>query len=460
MSDHKRATLTLGQIDLRRFEETSGRLQAVEDDFQEIRAKINLSQHELQQLSLHELQERQQFYNHSIAGLDDHLQAIEQRATQTLLANTTRINAQLNSLGSSLWQDTTQMLQQQFQTIQAVMDENIAQQQAEFAYIHEYLAQHDLEQRQKQKCAQQALNAAQTLLDSVAATYDHERLIPGTLRMLAADLDLAYQNLENDFIEASLVTSQQVYTRTSTARLEMENILLQERLAFNNTITKAQLILEDYERVRQVPAIDLQGEELDMVLDVDYWSWGAWLDSHRSCRRMLTRMQRQRYELDLEQINRMYRIFIEIESKLPEIVSLARTNILASQICYNLAECFVLALGSQGFELFFARYANDDQRQPYVTGFRNLEGSQINVQITPMPKEPQRHTIDLFLNDSHIRTEHEERQRIKALRSALQAYGLQVSAFRNLAETGTAAQEPPLYLPQNGRQMQPVTLQQ
>jgi hypothetical protein len=458
MSEHKRAIVTIGQADLRRFEETSPRLQSVEDDFQEIKVKIAHSQHELQQVSLQELQERQRFFTHNIHNLDDHLQAIENRTAQAIMANTARLNAHISDSGDSVWQDTSHLLQQQFEAIRTVMDENTALQNEEFARISQVISNLNHKDRQKQRAAQQALNAAQTILDSVAAAYDHERLLPGALPLYASDLELAYQNLENGFFEACLLTSQQVYTHTSAARLEMENILLQERIAYNTTLTRALHILEEYDLTHKVPAIDLQGDELEFFLDVDYWSWGAWHDQRRSCNRILTRMQRQQYELDLTEISRIHNMLLAIEKKLPEIISLARTNILAAQICFNLAECLVMALGEQGFELLSARYYDNDQRQPYLTWFKNLEGSEINVQITPAPKNPLRHSIDLFSNDPHIRTEHEQRQRFKTLRNALEAYGLEVSAFRSQPGTTALPQEkPPLRQPQQTKQ--PVLLQ-
>jgi len=437
MSGHKRATISVQQVDPRRLEEAAARLQAVEKDFQDIRQKINHLHHEQLQTGIQQLQDRQEHFNHALGYLDEHLQSIEYHTSQTLLDKTAQFNASLAAVETDLWENTSGMLEQQAKLIQAVLDESMIAQQDQFRRMRNSIARSRRDENYKQHLALQAFETACTMINSVDATYDHNRYLPGVIPQIYQDLEIAHQNLENGFFEAVLLASQQAYQRCSAARLEIENILLQKQLAMAATTAQAEEFSAQLNYARQVHAVDLDGNPLDETMDVEYWSWGAWRDMVKECQRYINLLKRSQDELELEQIAQIRQQLESQEHQLPQLISQARQNILSSQVRYNLAECIVQALQEQGFFLVESQYQGQDQRQPYQTVLKDYAGSEIIVQLAPQPDCPILHTIDLISEDAGIRTQHELRQRASALKNALQAYGLDISNFKSLPGTIT-----------------------
>ena len=444
MSGHKRATISIQQVDPRRLEKAASRLQAVEKDFQEIRQRINHLHHEQLHTGFQQLHERQEHFTHALGVLDEHLQSIEYHTSQTLLDRTAQFNQHIAAVENDLWQNTSGLLENQANVIQSILDESLAAQQEQFKRLRNSIARSRRNEERKQQMAVQAFEAACTHLNSINATYDHEKYLPGVVPQISQDLENAHLNLENGFFEAVLLASQQAYQRSSVARLQIENILLQKQLAYQSALAKAEQLIAQLEFTRQVHAVDLDGNPLVENIDVEYWSWGTWRDMGKECQRLSNLLRRSLDELELDQIDQILMQLESQEQQIPSLVSSARQNILSSQVRYNLAECIVEAFQQQGFFLVASQYQGNDQRQPYQTLLRDYTGSEITVQLAPQPECPILHTIDIISEDAGIRTQHELRQRASALKSSLQAYGLDVSAFSTLQETSQSNPVPRL----------------
>jgi hypothetical protein len=80
--------------------------------------------------------------------------------------------------------------------------------------------------------------------------------MPGLAEAVTSDLGTTQQNIAAGFYEAGLVGAQQLYTRTSAARVEIENYLMQQSLAYSAAIRKDTKCWEV--RRTAAHAIDLQ----------------------------------------------------------------------------------------------------------------------------------------------------------------------------------------------------------
>jgi hypothetical protein len=117
-----------------------------------------------------------------------------------------------------------------------------------------------------------------------------------------------------------------------------------------------------------------------------------------------------------------------LEQDCHEMICLARRQVLASQIRYNMASCIVEALGDQGFELLSSEYEDQDMRKSYQVALANLEGCQIVVRVSPANGSPGKNVVSIETQNYEQRSEHELRQRARELAHSLQNYGLSVSS--------------------------------
>jgi exonuclease VII small subunit len=427
MSGHKRGILSIQQAQRNRFSQAGRQLDIVANDYTEVKAKIQEIQKNHFDTSIQSLQSRQQYLDQSLLHLDDNLRTVENGISQAILDQAHELQQQYDVFSENILTQTTCLLDDQTRALEKYLDQALFYQQSEFEQLQMQVLSLQQYQTHKRQVASETLRSTNELFETLLRTYDLDRLIPGLAGEVMNDLRITQENIASGFYEAGLTSAQQIYTRLSSARIKIENIVMQHAIACSTAIARGTLVLEKFDLQSKVKAIDLEGNPLDFNIDVDYWSWGAWRDWRKRCLRFVQRLQRNSDQLEITEVNNILGQIDECEAALPEIVYQARENILASQIRFNLAECIVCSLQEQGFFVDNSDYQNTDQRQPYLTSLKNIEGSRVTIQLSPQANNPIFHTIDLVSEDHGIRTEHELRQRAKVLRDSLKAYGLQVN---------------------------------
>ena len=427
MSGHKRAIIALQRAEQTRFAQESRRLEIVEQDFNDIKAKVHQIQKDNFQISYDSLQKRQDNFIASIGNLDSHLQELEYGISQQIVDQASLIQGQIDAHHLEIYDDTVRMIELNTQKLQNTINETAYQQQIELDQLQNQVSALYQQKQYKHEVARDALQSARNFFHSLHHCYDLDKFKPGLSTDTINLLETAEQNLINGFYEAGLITAQQTINRLSVARIEIEDYLLQHSLVINTTLAKGYEVLGLFDSQSTVPAVDLDGEQLKSLIDVDHWSWGAWRNWRRQCLRLVNRVERISAQLNIDEINDIHNQILDCEEALPDIISQARKNVLASQVRYNLAECIVQSLKEQGFYLEDSHYENADQRQPYLTSLLNIEGSRIKVQLSPQAESPFQQRIDLISEDQEVRTEYELKQRAKILHNTLQAYGLQAN---------------------------------
>ena len=442
MSGHKRATINFQRSDHIRFAQVSRQLENVERDYQEVKARISQIQSGYMQSSIDSLQSRQAEYTACLAQLDNQVSQqvgrqfyqVEYDLSNAIINHANQVYEQVTSLGTSLQQETSALIEQQSLALQLLFDESLAQQQAELDEIHYQLAEYAHQQHYKRQAALEALQSAAVVVDSLRAAYDLERFFPGRNAAFENELQTSQQNTTSGFFEASLAGSQQICLQAVLLRTQLEGYFLQHSILCSAALAKGMETLSLYDSHARVHAVDLEGSLLDVEIDVDHWSWGEWREQRQRCQRLVQRLQRNSDSLEIPAVEQVFQQIMACSAALPEIVGQARENVLASQVRYNLAECIVSSLKEQGFYLAESEYEDADQRRPYRTALTNLEGSRVLVTLSPKPDTPILHNLDLVSEDCEVRTPHELRKRAKTLRSALNSYGLQVN-FTSLDES-------------------------
>jgi hypothetical protein len=118
-----------------------------------------------------------------------------------------------------------------------------------------------------------------------------------------------------------------------------------------------------------------------------------------------------------------------IKEQIPEVVYQARLEALSSQMRYNIAECALSALQSQGYELSFGAFSGNDMRCTYQLVLENMGGSQVRVEVSPIEDQPLIQNLDLQTNEREAITEHEVLQRLSELKQALRWFGLGIGVI-------------------------------
>ena len=454
MSGRKRATLSLSAEDRKRLESIQERLKEVEQDYTEARRRLEALRLEELQRSQNELEERQEHFARALhsTNLESAAQVVqlETQLNQAVYENSLVWQAQLEQTQQAAWQQadrqTQALLDEQAGAFRLLLDEQdrsfqalwaLAQQERqEYFAAQRQQAQRQLSARQRKAwLAQRACEEAEALWWALADSYDHRRLAPGALDALKEQLAAARFNLQSELYEAALVAAQQAQHALSGLRLQMEQILARRAALAVEALTQAQFLCDFAAACAAVPAVDLDGRELDVTLDVNLWTDHRQESLARDAENLYAALEQQAGRLDEEQwLSVLQGQLPQLEEQLRQTVGEARRNVIASEVRFNVAHQVVEALSEQGFVLDEdAGYQEDDLRQPYQAILTSLDGSEVHVRVLAESQDPLNYVLDIDSCDQEQRSEHELRHRTTEVLGSLQAAGLQVTGLYQAA---------------------------
>ena len=213
----------------------------------------------------------------------------------------------------------------------------------------------------------------------------------------------------------------------SDLRVELETRTMEWQNQFQITYTAAcdlhKMILAN----AQVSALDVLGNELPFLIELDYWSSAGYDALLREAKQLCQYLREQQWSLGLEDLQRIRNQELpRLQSRLESMIYEARLEAIQSQLRINIADLALQALEHQGYSLQDAGFAENDMRGSFVATLRNEDQSSISVRI--LPKQGQDLTSDLILisNDSAMRTAGELFARFQAIRSSLGQKGLTI----------------------------------
>jgi hypothetical protein len=427
MSGHKRATIKLGQIDAQRMEQLSNRLRQVEEDFQEISSKV--SQERKDQLARYneQLTDRQIEYSRILSNYHSQLGEFEQHTNQTLFDQAQNIQVQIKNNNQSILDYTQAWIDHNMQSMISILEENKDIQNNYFSDIHLKLNQIQISENQKFNLAQDGIQGAFGILQSIDQIYDHERYFPGLFDQLTLDYEMALHNLAAGMAEAALLGAQQVQQQGNRLRINIETQLQQNARIKTFALERIKQIETLVIQNKSVQAIDLNGNPIDYFLDVDFWSGGQLNTLFDRVEGLLVQLETNMYDLDYEDIDRIVQnILPQMEQSLGDIIARARLNVIMSQVRFNIAEFVVDALSEQGFSPQNAKYLDQDERKPYQVVTNNYDGSEVKVYITS-GNQPGSYNLEVDSVEAVPITNSELFQRTNLILESLRSKGLRVS---------------------------------
>jgi hypothetical protein len=446
MSGHKRATITISEDEYRRLHQAEMKLrfapqaspQGTEDHHQALVDGLR---------KYHKsVIERQERYERSLAQMDRQIHSLETQSAAELIRRQAEFTRTIEKSNTDLWDRTKALVMQESQRMQDLVAAESQVRHEQISAIQGQMQDYAVLEAEKTQIADTWLQAAETLADFIHQNYKHDFFTPGRLEQADRSMDLAAANLDAGMAEAALSLSQQAYLSLSTLRLELEQREAEWEAVFRSCYLQANQIEQDAEAAHFCPAHDLDGEELSVDIDVNYWSSGE-------LGRLVERVNSLLNKLDLEPAELGSGDLADlIETELPKLrqglqdaVYHARLAALNSQLRINIADLVIQALQRQGYALQDAVYSSDDMRRSYAAKVKNMEGSEIVVRVDPDAADVGRNELHLISLDKEMRTEHELVQRSREISQSLNQFGLEVSDLRELGnrnQTNSAARRP------------------
>jgi hypothetical protein len=435
MSGHKRATVTISQEEYRRLYEAEQKnyydvLAIPETIYQNT---IQASQANMS-ASFDQMHERQMRYESVLEQFQDSVRDTEHTTTQTLVEQQAEFYSQLMEESQKLWSDTNHLLDKQASRFEnnVISQHDHLQNQLSEMSLHVGWFQNRLEM--ERVTAVNWINDATRLIEYLRSTFPIEHLPEKGFRQITATIEMARRNYQSDLFESAISLSQQSFAQLSTMRLDIEETIAR-RSALIQAVTDRILLLDNQvEALRTTNAVDLDGEYLPDMIDVNYWT-DSQLDALKEelfiLKSRILDNPNLTKESDLAET--IENILPVLTMKLGDIVQEARRGALNAQLRYNMAHLLMVSLMEQGYRPKEGKFNEDDYRKGYLATAINPDGSEIDIRLDPAEGLDN----ELHLETSHpgLLTETELRRRSLEVMQSLQSYGFNVGKIEQVAET-------------------------
>ncbi len=448
MSGHKRATVTISEEEYRRLHQAD-----IMRRFRRRGKDAGPSGHEDFSETLKEMQNRQQQLERALNHLDEDFGWIGAEMMQDVLTQNARYYTRLAELVT----ESTSNADASLTTLSQRYTEELQREREQFQHEMQSLVQRldTYEQREqlKAEAARQWLKRCAAFADFVREQCDHERFLPGRLSRILGSLSLAQDNLAGGLLEASLLASQQAFLELSDLQVELERRTIEWQREYRRVYRMLTQLIAELEMNPSLNALGLDGQELPVLVDLDYWSDGKYRQLLGKSRNLLEILLREQPSISAGELARMNtEVRTIIEERFESIIYEARLKALHSQLRMNIAEQALHALENQGFRLSASGYSNEDMRSAFTADLENPDGSRVLIEVIPAGKPEQDLTSELVMMTTHpyLKTEHEARLHWQELCRALNQFDLNVSRPEILATAPEIPEgiQPPPRLPE------------
>jgi ferritin-like metal-binding protein YciE len=441
MSGHKRATISISEDEYRRLHEAEMKLRFMPKKTSELsyfneQVQTAIIDH------LDQVRNRQDEFSQLLESLDGNIRSIELQTSSGIVENQIHFAEQLSSSIGTLQDRVDALLEQQAERFNEMIITEHSAQQSEIITIRQSVDQITMNFQRKAELAQNWIKAAEGLFEFIDVNYYHHQFDPSALNQYNAKLSQSIRNFEEGASEAALIQAQDVYLHLSELRLKLERYENEWSSLYQAAWEAVYQLLDIANDSRMCSAHDLDGQELPILVDSNYWSNGELQRAIDAIEELGLRLQTVDISLtDLNQIlkNELPRARKSVE----QAIFLARLAVLNSQLRINIADLVIEALQKQGYILQQAEYSRDDQRLAYSAKVRNLEGNEIVIQVHPC-EEMGMNELHLVSLDREQRTEHELRQRSFEVTRSLSNYGLKVDNLRSVGNDRKSTNSQPI----------------
>ena len=425
MSGHKHATITISQEEYRRLHEID-----MERRFKKKKAPKDSDSRYNALLEAYQLiEERQKDYESLIAEMNEEMAVFEAEQSSDILAVQSEYYQNLINQLQDLQEENSgahHALRETTQYFEEVIQNEKAKAQERYNTLLQQVSLMGQEQNLKEEHAREWIESCKQLSIFINDKYDHNKFYPSAYGKIVQRLNMAIQNLNRGFVDSGLQFAQEAYLQYSELRVALEQKTSEWQASYQIASDEVRELFERVSSTPVIPAIGVNGEDLHIDINLDYWSKGKYSNLYGRLETMLSMVQNSKDEINFDDLDKltneiipMYRQFFS------DIVFEARQNLVNSQIKYNVACLAMEALEKHGFSLKQAEYKNNDKRDAFFAQLSDPSGSKIILQITPN-KINHTNTLAIDTLDDTVHTEDEYMRRWNEINHSLVEAGVQV----------------------------------
>ncbi len=314
----------------------------------------------------------------------------------------------------------------------------------DIAAMQEQLAALATDQQRKTDLAEAWVETTEALGEFIRVHYPHQQFAPGRMDALTREAQQARHNLQQGAAEAALSGAQHTYQQLAELRQSLETQEREWCIQRQSAREAARALLTVAEKSHECQAIDLQGQNVGVGIEIDWWTDGKLQALKSELNDLLGQIENQQYPLKTAELQAIEQQTVPaLRERLAQAIQEARLRVLGSQLRINIADMVVQALEEKGFTVQDGTYAGEDLRKGYAAKVTHLDGSEVVIVINPTD-EPGKNEMHIHSYDADQLSDHELRRRTGEINQALRERGLEVGepqeaarqadpAFRDLA---------------------------
>lgn len=430
MSGFKRATVSISQDEYNRLRDVETKFKALPEPNEQIQQIIQEHSLTLLQTNIQDLQDRENQYKSMISGMDNQIQNLEISIEDRLRAQETAAVEKMSEYAGNLWMYFDGLLEDQNRHFSEMIAEVKHQNHVELSSIVDYLVQGQTQVDQKQDIAEAWESMVDSLFMYITDSYAHEFFMPGIISKLDIQIQQTKNNLYLGLFEAAVSNFQTIYLTLADTRLQLEQQHQEWNLLYQTAFEAINYTNQTIENSAYVQAIDLDGNELDYLVDVNYWTQNGLVELAGVINRIGEKIFNDEFSPSSEiMLKWLTEDLPQITRQIEDMIVEARIKAINSQLRINVADLVIQALHEQGFTLSGAAYQSNDARLGYGAQLTNIEGNEVIVRVTPSGTETGENELQIESLDSDRKTEHELRQRWMEISKSLRHVGLNVGPF-------------------------------
>ena len=434
MSARKRTTVTLSEEQYQKLYEEKLKNKYLKKDLPKISAEIRKDTQNFLQENLAEIKNREKSFQEYLNGLDEDLFEFESRTSEALSHQQSEFLERLHENSSELWGQTQTLLENIEENFTRHIQQTHHERQTEIRLIEDRIEELQLKDDDKYNYSAEWLSNSQNLALFIEGNYPCEIFFPNRLDNLKRSLFQAQKNLKSGLFEAAILGAQDVYFELSDFRIELEKKTQEWDLLYNAVLSQTSQLQHLIAENENCPIYDLKGELLDLSVEANEWSNGDYEKLQTYVSQLFLQLREKKELLDINTLKNLKEETLpEVEKDFENLIRDVNFQVINSQIRINIADLVMRAFKDQGFVLQKFGYQQGDLRGSYLLDVKNLEGSEVIVEVQPGESGYQQNDLLIISLDHDQRTRHELRQRSKEISKSLQKYGLQ---------TGTTSTQP------------------
>ena len=434
MSARKRTTVTLSEEQYQKLYEEKLKNKYLKRDLPKISEEIRQDTQKFLQESLSLIKSRDNSFQDYLKGLDGELFEFESRTSEALLRQQNEFVEMVDEQAFEMWDQTQKLLENIEENFSRNIQQTHRERQTEIKLLEDRLQDLQLKDEDKQSIAVEWINNGRALTTFIEENYSYQIFYPDRLDNLRRSLNQAQRNYQSALYEAALLGAQDVYFQLSDFRIDLEKKVQEWDLLYNTVLAQTSRLQYLISENEYCPIYDLKGDALDLKVQMNEWSAGDYEKLQTYISQLFIQLHEKKELLDLETLRNLQEETLpEVEKDFENLIRDVNFQVINSQIRINIADLVMRAFKEQGFVLQKSGYQEGDLRSSYVLDVKNLEGSEVIVEVQPGEAGFQQNDLLIISLDHEQRTRHELRQRSKEISKSLQKFGLQ---------TGTTSTQP------------------